>query len=284
MGYRDLYLSNAPLLTTKKEGRRIVLFGVPFDGTSSFRPGARFGPPAFRNTYWMIELYDPILDKDAEEVPMEDLGDLNPSNDVEEMVKAVEKVAREVLGEGNVPAAIGGEHTLTMGMGRALEEDVALMVFDAHLDMRDELYGHRLSHGTFLRRLLEERRFEFVLHVGGRAAAKEEWVKAGKRAKVIDGFMEQDKRLVKVEEAIKGFDRFYVSLDLDVLDPAYAPGVGNPEPGGLSSKELFEILYLLKGKRLVGFDVTELCPPFDSGVTSSVAAKAFSILSLLTGV
>lgn len=284
MSYRDLFLLNSPLLTTKKEGRRVVLFGVPFDGTSSFRPGARFGPSAFRNTYWMIELYDPILGKDAEEVPIEDLGDLNPPNDLGEMVKAVEKVAREVLEEGNVPAAVGGEHTLTMGMGRALDKDVALIVFDAHLDMRDELYGRKLSHGTFLRRLLEERKFELALHIGGRAASKEEWDEAGKRMKVVEGFMKSNERVAKVKKAIKDFERFYISLDLDVLDPAYAPGVGNPEPGGFSSKELFEILYLLKGKRLVGFDVTELCPPFDSGITSSLAARVFSILSLLVGV
>lgn len=278
MGYRDLYPAK-PELTTSTEGRRIVLFGVPYDGTSSFRPGCRFGPSAFRQTYWNIELYDPVLGVDAEDIAMEDAGDLKAGR-VEEVVDIVKKVAEETMQDKNVPAFIGGEHTLTYGSGLVLPSDATLLIFDAHLDFRDELYGIKLSHGTFLRRLLEDRELK-VIHVGARAASGQEWYDAGKLVKLLPGHEEWQARL---REELKGVDKVYVSIDLDVLDPAYAPGVGNPEAGGITSRELLQSLYLLKGKRVIGFDVVELSPPYDNGVTACLTCKVFSILAILSGV
>ena len=278
MSYKDLYSTKSEL-TTSTEGRRILLFGVPYDGTSSFRPGCRFGPSAFRQTYWNIELYDPVLEVDADDVALEDAGDLKAGT-AEDVVNAVKRVAEETMRDGNVPAFIGGEHTLTYGSGLALPDDVTLLIFDAHLDFRDELYGVKLSHGTFLRRLLEDRELK-VVHVGARAASKREWVDAGKLVKLLPGHGEWQSGL---KEELKGIDKVYVSVDLDVLDPAYAPGVGNPEAGGITSRELLRSLYLLKGKEIVGFDVVELSPPYDTGATACMACKVFSILAILSGV
>ncbi len=279
MGYRDLYFTQ-PNLTTSTKGRRLLVFGVPYDGTSSFRPGSRFGPSAFRHTYWNIELYDPVLKRDAEEVPVEDMGDLSTVGPADYMVDAVKKVVKEAVEGGNVPAMVGGEHTLTYGSGLALPDTVTLLVFDAHLDFRDELYGLKLSHGTFLRRLLEARQLD-VIHVGARAASKKEWEDARKAMTVLAG---HENWFEKLAEELEKVEKVYVSLDLDVLDPAFAPGVGNPKAGGISSNELLRTLYLLKGKEVVGFDLTELCPPYDNGAAASIACKAFSILAILSGV
>lgn len=278
MSYRELY-SAKPELTTSTEGRRVVLFGVPYDGSSSFRPGCRFGPSAFRQTYWNIELYDPVLGMDAEDVAVEDAGDLKVGR-AEDVVDIVRKVAEETLREGNVPAFIGGEHTLTYGSGLAMPDDAVLIIFDAHLDFRDELYGVKLSHGTFLRRLLEDREVR-VVHIGARAASKQEWKDAGGLMRLLAGHEDWRARL---KEELKGVEKVYVSIDLDVLDPAYAPGVGNPEAGGITSRELLQSLYLLKGKKIIGFDVVELSPPYDNGVTASLACKIFSVLAILSGV
>lgn len=216
---------------------------------------------------------------DAEEVAMEDAGDLiiGEASEIGEIIK---KVVEETLNDGNVPALIGGEHTLTYGSGLALPEDVVMLIFDAHLDFRDELYGIRLSHATFLRRLLEDKEVR-VLHVGARAASREEWRDAGRRIKLIAG---HENWQIKLKEELKGVEKVYVSVDLDVLDPAYAPAVGNPEAGGITSKELLQALYVLKGKKVVGFDIVELSPPYDNGTTAAIASKVFSVLAILSGV
>ncbi len=281
MSYSSFYLNRVGEITTKREGRRIVLYGVPFDGTSSFRSGARFGPSSFRSCFWEIELYDPVLKRDAEDLAIEDRGDLIVG-DVNDIVRIVKDLTNEIINEGNIPATIGGEHTLTLGSILALPRDITVIVFDAHLDFRDELNNTKLNHATFLKRAVEKRTDIDIVHVGARAASEEEWKNARERLTIIEGFKE--KWLEEFVKEVKDKKRIYVSIDLDVLDPAFAPGVSNPEPGGLSIKELFKALYSLKDKEIVGFDVVELCPPFDSGITAISAAKIFSILGILSGV
>lgn len=284
MSYRDLYLSTQPKITNLSSAQKpvVTVFGVPYDATTSFRPGCRFGPDSIREAFWKIEVYDPELDVDGEKLPIDDLGNLNPMPETERMTEAVGRIVSELVKDGFRPAILGGEHSLTYGSFLQFQEDCQMIVFDAHFDLRDELYGRKMSHGTFLRRLSEKTDMSRFIHFGGRAASKEEWEIANSgRMKVMttkqlnsSDYQENFRRLVY------NADKIYVSLDLDIMDPAFAPGVGTPEPGGITSEKLLWMLRELKGKDIVGFDVVELDPPYDSsGITSIVAAAAFSTLA-----
>ena len=283
MSYKDLFLTSEPLITLIKEGIEPIarIFGVPFDSTVTFRPGARFGPNAIRQAYMNIEIYSSFLDVDLESLSVLDLGNLRFTNNVEEMVYSVGKVVTEMVQEGGTFGVLGGEHTLTFGTYLSIPKDAALIIFDAHLDLRDEFAGLKLSHATFLRRLTDKIGTKSIIDVGSRAASREEW-------KVADSIglslipMQTVHNLAKPEKLLldflKEFESVYVSIDLDVLDPSFAPGVGNPEPDGLSIHKLLEFLYSLRGKKIVGFDIVELTPLYDNGITAIVAAKLMNEL------
>ncbi|MEM2872598.1 MAG: agmatinase [Nitrososphaerales archaeon] len=278
MSYKDLFLTSEPLITVIKEGIKpiVKIFGVPFDSTVTFRPGARFGPNAIRQAYMNIEVYSLFLDVDLESLSLLDLGNLKLTNDVDDMVYSVEKVVKELVQEGVTFGILGGEHTLTFGTYLSMPKDTALIIFDAHLDLRDEFAGLKLSHATFLRRLTDKVGTESIIHIGSRAASKDEWKIADKiRLSLIS--LQTIQTIPNAEmlllDFLKDFENVYVSIDLDVLDPSFAPGVGNPEPDGLSLHKLLEFLYSLKGKRIIGFDIVELTPLYDSGITAVVAAK-----------
>ncbi|MDG6929614.1 MAG: agmatinase [Nitrososphaerota archaeon] len=286
MSYRELFLSTEPSITNPPDvaDPAVSVFGVPYDVTTSYRPGCRFGPNALRDAFWKIEVYDPLLDMDGEKVPVRDLGNLHPMPSPEEMTEAVRKITAELLEEGATPALLGGEHSLTYGSFRAMPEDVDLLIFDAHFDLRDELYGWKLSHGTFLRRLSERYGTKRFIHVGGRAASKDEWAMAEGMKSIFSRDMVSPGYVDGFRGLLKGVERLYVSVDLDVMDPAYAPGVGTPEPGGISSAALLQMLRELRGKELVGFDIVELDPAYDhSGITAIAAASVFSTLAGLVG-
>ncbi len=278
MSYKDLFLTSEPLITVIKEGMEpiVKIFGVPFDSTVTFRPGARFGPNAIRQAYMNIEVYSLFLDVDLESLSLLDLGNLKLTNDVDDMVYSVEKVVRELVQEGVTFGILGGEHTLTFGAYLSMPKDTALIIFDAHLDLRDEFAGLKLSHATFLRRLTDKVGTESIIHIGSRAASRDEWKIADKiRLSLIS--LQTIRTIPNAEmlllDFLKDFENVYVSIDLDALDPSFAPGVGNPEPDGLSLHKLLEFLYSLKGKKIIGFDIVELTPLYDSGITAVVAAK-----------
>lgn len=284
MSFRDLWLTPSPNISNFIEGEapKVSVFGVPFDATSTFRAGSRFAPNAIRDAFLNIEVYFKDLDIDVEKVCIEDLGNLKQTGSVQSMVVAVQKVTEELLQQNKLPAILGGEHTLTYASYLATRGSM-LVVFDAHLDLRDEFADMRLSHATYLRRLLEEVDTEVIV-IGARAASKEEWEFAEKkRVKVIPPPSE-DRSLQEYVKTIKssiGQRSIYVSIDLDVVDPAYAPAVGNPEPGGLTSREFLTILSALKGYRLLGFDIVELDPLVDTGASAALAAKALALLIAL---
>lgn len=278
MSYKDFFLTSEPLITVIKEGMKpiVKIFGVPFDSTVTFRPGARFGPNAIRQAYMNIEVYSLFLDVDLESLSLLDLGNLKLTDDVDDMVYSVEKVVGELVQEGTTFGILGGEHTLTFGAYLSMPKDTALIIFDAHLDLRDEFAGLKLSHATFLRRLTDKIGTESIIHIGSRAASRDEWKIADKiRLSLIS--LQTIQTIPNAEmlllDFLKDFENVYVSIDLDVLDPSFAPGVGNPEPDGLSLHKLLEFLYSLKGKRIIGFDIVELTPLYDSGITAVVAAK-----------
>jgi len=282
VGYVDLYLSGRRV--SLGEGEEVAkLLGVPFDSTSSYRPGSRFGPDAIRDAFSNIEVYSPELLVDLERLKVEDLGNLKPTSNVEEMLDALGKVVSELVNEGSTVGILGGEHTLTLASFQAMPEDTALLVFDAHFDIREEYGGAKVSHATFLRRLIERVGSDRIMHLGGRAACREEWESLEElslanvpSSTIMLGGAE---RLVK--EFLSDKRRVYVSIDLDVLDPAYAPAVGNPEPLGLTTHQLIRLLHSIRGKEVVGFDICEYTPIYDNGVTGVVAAKLLAdMLSL----
>lgn len=282
MSYTDLLVRGKGI--SLGEGEEIAkLVGVPFDSTSSYRPGARFGPDAIRGTFSNIEIYSPELMVDLDRLKVADLGNLKFTNNVEEMLDALGKVVLELVGKGETVGILGGEHTLTFASFQAMPKDTAMIVFDAHFDLRDEYGGMKISHATFLRRLVERVGSEKILHIGGRAACKEEWdsLKELKIANVPSSIVALGRTERILKEFLSDKERVYVSIDLDVLDPAYAPAVGNPEPLGLTTHQLLSLLHSIKGKEVVGFDICEYTPIYDYGITGAVAAKLLAdMLSL----
>ena len=282
MSKTDLYMSNEPLITnlTNSQDNKVDVFGVPFDATSTYRIGSRFAPNAIREAFQNIEIYSNRLKKDLENVNIRDLGNLAKVGDIIEMNRMVEEVTREIIHNGKIPAILGGDHSLTNGSVRGINKST-LVVFDAHLDFRDEFEGLKLSHATFLRRLYEDGCISNLIHVGSRAATKAEWDFVDKDdIKIIN--MEKiynlESGLREFKDELSSSNDIYVSIDLDVIDPAFAPGVGNPEANGMTSREILEFIYCLENFKLTGFDIVELIPSYDNGSTSTLAARLLAEL------
>lgn len=255
------------------------LIGAPYDGTSTYRPGSRFGPRAIREASIEIETYSLRADLDFADVMVYDEGDVDVVHgDLTETLKRIEVVTRELIVANRLPIIIGGEHTITYGAVKAFG-DVAVLAFDAHMDMRDHYpHGQRYSHATVLRRISELMGPKKLLVAGLRAFCKEEYEYMKQRKifyitsnEIIEGGKNQIANMIK--ENFEEFSKVYISIDLDVLDPAYAPGVGNPEPEGLNIKTFLDILSNVTDRKVCGFDVVELTPPYDNGVAAIQAAK-----------
>jgi agmatinase len=267
-----------------------VVYGVPFDVTSTYRTGARFGPTAIRQASLNIETYSFRSGVDLEDLMLHDLGDLHVSADTEKTLEMLEQVTKDILKVKKVPVAIGGEHTITLGIARGLGAEVSktgVVSFDAHLDTRDEYMGLRLSHTTFMRRISEEIRPRVILEVGTRAVCKEELDYAQRAG--IKYFTTYDikrngasQTIECLRKALKDCSRIYLSVDMDVLDPAFVPAAQNPESEGLDPYTLLDILANMIDKRMVGFDVLEIAPEYDQGISAVQAARViFEILCYL---
>jgi len=258
---------------------KFVVLGVPFDETSSYRPGSRFAPLTIREASMNIELYSFRLEVDGERVKVFDGGDVTPFGGVEETLSRVEKSVRKLVELNKTPVLIGGEHTITYGAVNGLSEDTLILDFDAHFDLRDEYMGRKLCHATFMRRLIEKVGGERVIVIGVRAASSSE-VEYAKEAGLKFLTTMDLRKSNGVEEALKTivntslkFSKVYVTIDADVLDPAFAPGVSNPESDGLDVNTLLSLLTKLPKEKIVGFDLVEVNPLFDNGATSILAAK-----------
>jgi len=257
---------------------RFVVFGVPFDRTSTYRAGSKFAPAAIRDASLNIETYSPRSRFDLEDVQICDIGDLHVVDSVDETMRRLSAVESEILKASKTPVAIGGEHTISFGAIRSLPSDVCITCFDAHADMRDEYMGEKLMHATFLRRTIETVGPDNVVHIGMRALCKEELafiednhVRHFSMRDLNRHDVKEDARLVR--RAVSEFGKLYVTIDMDVFDPGFAPGVGNPEPDGMWPDLFFTILTGLCDERLVGLDLVELSPPCDNGITAALAAK-----------
>lgn len=258
-----------------------VIFGVPFDATSTYRTGARFGPNAIRQASLNIETYSFRSGIDLEDLALYDAGDLNVSMDVKQTVDMTRLVVEDILAAGKMPVALGGEHTVTLGIAKGLGDRVAktaIVSFDAHLDLRTEFLGLTLSHTTFMQLISKQVKPAKIIEVGTRSVSKEE-LSYAKKAKV-DFFTSQqiikqgsEQVIAELKKKLEPYENVYLTVDMDVLDPAYVPAVQNPEPEGINPTALLDIACTLCDKRVVGFDVLEVAPIYDQGVSAVVAAK-----------
>lgn len=254
---------------------RAVLFGAPFDGTTSFRPGTRFGPAAIRGESDGIETYSPYQNKDLEDIAVFDSGDLPlPFGDTEKVLAMIEARTAEILADGKLPVMLGGEHLVTLGAMRAMVRrypDLHIVHFDAHADLRDDYLGERLSHATVLRRCYD---------LTGDGRIHQFGIRSGERAEWDFAFAHTDlhpfntKDVLDVVLSLEAGVPVYLTLDLDVLDPSLFSGTGTPEAGGITFQELEEALLACEALNIVGFDMNELSPHYDaSGVSTAVACK-----------
>ncbi len=258
-----------------------VVFGVPFDVTSSYRTGARFAPTAIRQASLNIEAFSFRSEVDFEDLLVHDLGDMHVSTAPSKTLNALKLVVGDIVDMKKLPVALGGEHTITLGMMKGLSAKAgktAVVSFDAHLDLREEFMELKLSHTTFMRLVNEEVKPAKIIEVGTRAVCKEELAYAEEAG--IEFFTSQQVRqegaariTQLLKEKLAAYEIVYLSVDMDVLDPAYAPAVQNPEPEGIETHTLLDILCALCDKRVVGLDVVEVAPNYDQGVSAVQAAK-----------
>ena len=282
MSYTDLYLTQSPLIISPDNKSEPIanIFGVPFDSTHSYKPGCRFGPDVIRDAFNNIEIFHPQLQVDLESANIKDYGNIQHTVVATEMLTMVEKVTTELRKENKILVTLGGEHLLTLGTYMSFPKETGYIVFDAHYDLREEYANTKLSHAAYLRRLVEKRGAENIIQVGARSFVREELEFLTKHK--INSISDKEIRLGNagrlLKDAVSRFDELYVSIDLDVVDPAFAPGVGNPEAVGITSRELYDMISSLENKKITGSDVVELNPSFDNGSTAALAAKMISTI------
>lgn len=252
----------------------VVLFGAPFDGTTSFRPGTRFAPQFMRLDSVGLELYSPYQDLDLKDMFVHDAGDVNVTfGSTTKTLEAIKAQTRAIVQAKKIPLMLGGEHLVSLPAIEALHEvypDLHVIQFDAHGDLREDFEGEPLSHATVMRRVIERLGDKRLAQFGIRSGPKEEFEYA-KTATYMEPFTAEtlEARIIAWKDK-----PIYVTVDLDVLDPGVLPGTGTPEPGGWSFETLRQALMKLRSLNIVGFDFVELSPHYDhSGASTAVACK-----------
>ncbi len=264
------------------QGCAVGLFGVPYDGTTSFRPGTRFGPAAIREVSSGLESYDPQLDLDLEDLAFADLGAVAiPFGAPEPVVAAVRQATEAVLDLGLAPLMLGGEHSISSGAVAAVAQrhlDLVLVQLDAHADLRQSWLGARHSHACAMRRCLEVLPSGELRQIAIRSGTREEFQELRSSGRLVP-----IAAMAAALAPLRGRP-LYLTVDLDWFDPAVLPGTGTPEPGGFHWPQFAELLEELRHHRLVAADVVELAPQLDpSGVSAVLAAKVTRSLLLLLG-
>jgi len=282
MSFLDLHMTKSPLIMNPNDNSEsvAVIFGVPFDSTHSYKPGCRFGPDVIRDAFNNIEIFQPEFGIDLETVNINDLGNTKHTVVAAEMLQMVENITSELKEQNKQLIILGGEHLITLGSFTCFPKDTGYVVFDAHYDLRDQYADIKLSHAAYLRRIIEKRGSENIVHVGARAFVKEElaFLKEHNISTVSDKEIRDGNGPKLLKDITSTFDNIYLSIDLDVLDPAFAPGVGNPEAVGISSRELYDLVTTLQNKKIVAADMVELNPTYDNGSTASMAAKLIATI------
>jgi agmatinase len=261
---------------------RIIILGCPFDGTASFRPGARFGPSAIRKASWGIETYSPYFDRDLTQLKVHDIGDLElPLGEKKLALDLIRKALRKILSEKKFPVLLGGDHLITLPI---LEESLRihphlhLLQIDAHMDLRENYLGETFSHSTVMRRAIDRMGKGRLFQIGIRSGTEEEFKLARKMKSIVSFDRGSLRSMVK---RLRN-QPVYVTLDLDVIDPSLLPGVGTPEPGGLTFQTFISILKELQPLHVVGFDIVELTPDYDPTQISSLTASVILKEMILT--
>lgn len=260
---------------------KLVIFGAPFDSTTSFRPGTRFASKVMRSESFGIETYSPYQDKDLEDINIFDSGDIELCfGDVGKALDAIEERAEVILSDGKIPCMIGGEHLVTLGAIRAAARkypDLHVIQFDAHADLRDDYLGQKLSHACVMRRAWELLGDGRIHQHGIRSGEKQEFIWATGHTSLYKFNLDAVENTI---EDLKG-KNVYLTVDMDVLDPSEFPGTGTPEAGGVSFNTLLSALIKLKDLNIVALDINELSPVYDtSGASTALACKLFRELLL----
>ncbi|MCF7902740.1 MAG: agmatinase [Candidatus Marinimicrobia bacterium] len=259
----------------------ILIVGFPFDGTASFKPGARFGPNALRQASWVLENYSPYLDRTLEDLKYADVGDLDlPVTGSERVSQMIYQYCTKQVQAGKKLAAIGGEHSVSYGLINACFDkypDLHVVHFDAHADLREDYEGERWSHACIIQRVLDFLPTDQLTQYGIRSGTRDEFTWMRQKGTLMEEREEFISRVRKISGQV------FITFDLDYYDPAFFPGTGTPEPAGGSPHEIFSIFSEIKNDiNLVGCDVLELAPQYDpAGISAVLAAKTLREMLLL---
>lgn len=268
-------------MDSEYDGSKLVVFGIPFDGTTSYRPGTRFGPQHVRAESEGIETYSPYLDMDLDDYNIHDAGDLYfPLGNVEKVLEIIEEYTDSLINDGKVPLMIGGEHLVTLPVVKSVSKkysDLKIIHLDAHADLREDYLGNKLSHATVIRRICDFINPGNVYQFGIRSGERSEFEWGRKNTSfnpfVLDG--------IKTLEEKLGDSPVYITIDLDVLDPSIFSGTGTPEAGGADYKDLIKGIINMSKLNIVGADIVELSPHYDNtGVSTAVACKTLREMAL----
>ncbi len=264
-----------------------ILFGVPFEKTSSFRHGADKGPSEIRQASWNFERYDLRTGINFEDIRVHDYGNLDVEKlNSKELFDTVKTFTSTILRKQKIPIALGGDHSITPGIVSAFPKDIAVLSLDAHMDFRQEYKNDIYNHACVIRRIADHIPVENIAVLGLRSAEKEECQQAQKQGLFFrDAFTINNtglKTIIKQTKTLLKGKKIYLTLDIDVVDPAYAPGTSTTEPCGLTPMQVIEIIEVFS-PQLIGCDLVEVCPPYDQGQTAVLAAKLIKIYLSLMG-
>jgi len=255
-----------------------IIFGCPYDKTSSFRFGSIHGPDAIREATWNFESFDVLTKSDLSTLRVHDFGNIESITDKTptDMKNIVTEHATSFVKQHKIPVALGGEHSITPGIIQAFPQDTSVIILDAHLDFRESYEQEPLNHACTIKRISDYIPLENITVLGIRSAEKEEYTQAiEKHLSFYEASAFREKNITMICNEIKKHlqsKSVYLSIDIDVVDPAYAPGVGTPEPFGLHPFDILTVFDIFN-RNIVGFDVVEVNPLFDHGQTATLAAK-----------
>jgi len=254
------------------EKSRVVILGCPYDGSASFRPGARFGPSAIRRASWGIETFSPYFQKDLSQCSIHDMGDLElPLGEKKISLGLIRKAVGIIISEKKYPVLLGGDHLITLPIVEEILKTyprLHLIHIDAHTDLRDDYLGESLSHSTVMKKVVDHLSERRLFQIGIRSGTEDEF-KLARRMKSIVSL--NTASLGSMVKRLRN-QPVYITLDLDVIDPSLLPGVGAPEPGGLTFQEFISLLKKLQTLNVIGFDIVELTPDYDPTQISSITA------------
>ena len=250
-----------------------VILGCPYDGSASFRPGARFGPSAIRRASWGIETFSPYFQRDLSRCSIHDMGDLElPLGEKKISLGLIRNGLGKILSEKKTPILLGGDHLITLPIVEEIltvYPGLHLLQIDAHTDLREDYLGEPLSHSTVMRKVVDHLGEGRLFQVGIRSGTEEEFKLARKMKSIVSL---EPGSLSSMTKRLRN-QPVYITFDLDVIDPSLIPGVGTPEPGGLTFQEFILLLKKLQTLHVVGFDIVELTPDYDPTQVSSVTAS-----------